>query len=268
MNKIQYVKINESNYENIHVKCPSCGEMNIFNRATDIGDVSPVIGSEVKCLNKKCRIIFGIYGDLINNQYEMLLFDCDKLIEERHYSYCILNLIQSYEMYFSLYLQIELIFKHYSNDKTLNKSDFRNMMIEFTKKTKGKSFYEMRAMLLNYFVFTKILLKRNIESLQESTIFLRQISINNPSEDTLSLINPPELSSLLIKLLKICLHETRNKIIHKSGYRPKLEEAKSALEETQKIIYGLLPFLGNSTDHIILYLPPKAILIINETDSL
>ena len=46
----------------------------------------------------------------------MLILDMPELYERKHYMNCILSLAQAYEVFFSLYLRVNLLFKPFGSD--------------------------------------------------------------------------------------------------------------------------------------------------------
>lgn len=108
------------NYENFIAECPYCSQRNIFNRRDDLQDFSPITGRLVICLNKECRKKFYIGGDLSQTAYGYLLYDCHELLQEKRYMYCILNITQAYEVFFSTYLQIEILYKSFALEEKNN----------------------------------------------------------------------------------------------------------------------------------------------------
>src|SRR5690349_9162011 len=105
MTDVPYATKKETYYETFEAECPACGHWNIFNRVSDFKTVEPIAFKTVICLD--CQNDFNINGDQINSAYEMLIFDCYKLKSIKRYSYCILNLAQAYEVFFSQYLRVE-----------------------------------------------------------------------------------------------------------------------------------------------------------------
>jgi hypothetical protein len=93
-------------------ECPYCSHWNIFNRISDLNDTQPIAFKTVACTS--CHKRFTINGDHINAAYETLIFDCYKLMSLKRYSYCILNLVQAYEAFFSQYLRVELLYKPFA----------------------------------------------------------------------------------------------------------------------------------------------------------
>ena len=253
METTPYVWLYDKNYENVFAACPFCKQKNAFNRATDLNDLSPITDKEVRCLNKSCGKSFRIVGDIVNPAFELLIYDCYKLIEEKRYSYCILNLAQSWEMFFALYLRVEILYKPYGRERINDPVRLSKATANLTKRTRELTFSGMRAFFLNHIVLTRALMKRNAESLDESKIILTQLTTNIPSVETLSRVDDPKLVPWLTKVSETRIGEIRNHVVHKSGYRPSLAEVETAISETEEILNGLRPALGTLTDRQFRY---------------
>src|SRR3989304_5727251 len=130
MEEILYSKKTNPTYENFIAICPYCDFKNIFNRATDLKDSNPIGFKTVKCLSEKCEKSFNINGDLVSPAYQMLIFDCYDLLKEKKYSYCILNLAQAFEVFFSLYLRIKLIYKPFAIQRGKTRGNELNEIIK------------------------------------------------------------------------------------------------------------------------------------------
>ena len=99
-------KIKSSGYENIVVTCPLCSHELVLNRATDLGTFEAISGTDVCC--QECGRGFWINGDSVNERHEAIVFDCHDLLRTKRYMNCILNVCQAYEMFFSLYLRVNI----------------------------------------------------------------------------------------------------------------------------------------------------------------
>ena len=152
-------------------------------------------------------------------------------------------------MFFALYLRVEIVYKPFGKDEQQNLIFLRTASDNLTKKTKELSFAGMRALFLNHIVLTRVLMKRNAVSLDESEIILAQLTTNIPSRKTLSQVDNPLFAQMLIKVSETQIGDMRNKVVHKSGCRPSLAEVEAALSETQEIINGLRSTLGRLTDY-------------------
>jgi hypothetical protein len=96
MSEVPYAERKRTSYENFVAQCPWCGHESIFNRATDLKELSPIAFRTVSCLSLVCGKPFNINGDSVNSAHEMLVFDRYELLQLKHYMNCILTLTQAY----------------------------------------------------------------------------------------------------------------------------------------------------------------------------
>ena len=143
------VSIKASGYENVVVDCPVCNDEITFNRASDLQTFAPIAGANVSCF--KCRAKFWINGDTINERHEALLYDCHDHLVTKRYMNCILNVCQAYEMFFSLYLRVNLLYRPFATDRHNGRAstDLLNARFrELASETKKFSFVRMRNIFL------------------------------------------------------------------------------------------------------------------------
>ena len=254
MNDLLYATKKETSYENFIAWCPYCEFRNIFNRVSDLKTVEAVGFMKVKCLNEVCGKEFNINGDSINPAFQMLVFDCYDLKQDKRYSYCILNLAQSFEVFFSLYLRVELLYKPFCNELK-REIDSLNCMNELNKllykKIKNYAFIKLRDIFLN-----RVIVNRPVKSLDEAEEIINTLDFltTAPSNSEIENIPNAQLSKLLINLKNIKVFELRNKVVHKSAYRPSIEEVEASIEETRNTLFPLAHSLGIQTDDINWYM--------------
>jgi hypothetical protein len=116
MSEIPYWENKRTSYENFVAQCRWCGEDSIFNRVSDLTDTSAIAFLMVSCLSPSCGEPFNINGDLVDSAHEMLVLDCHELLRQKHYMSCIMTLAQAYEVFFSLLLRVELVYKPFAAD--------------------------------------------------------------------------------------------------------------------------------------------------------
>lgn len=92
------IEIKQCDYENVVAKCTNCNKENIYNRTSDLGTTIPIAHKKVVC--EHCHHEFGINGDLVNERYEMLIFDCYYLFQNKKYMQCMTQVCQACEMFF------------------------------------------------------------------------------------------------------------------------------------------------------------------------
>lgn len=255
MEEILYSKITNPTYENFIAICPYCDFKNIFNRVTDLKDTNPIDFRTVKCLSENCEKSFNINGDLVSPAHQMLIFDCYDLLKEKKYSYCILNLAQAFEVFFSLYLRIKLIYKPFAiqRGKTkVNEINELNKIIKFLYDAiKDYPYLKIRNIFIN-----TVLSNQSNNSLEASNTFIENIKnlTTEPKNNLIENITDKKLKPLLIKLKNSKIHELRNKVVHKYAYRPTLEEVEKTINETREIVLGLSARLDAKYDDINWYL--------------
>ncbi|MFH0802939.1 MAG: hypothetical protein V2A78_11235 [bacterium] len=254
MSKLLYAKKKETSYENFIAWCPDCDYKNIYNRITDLKTTEAIGFMKVKCLNDICGKEFNINGDSINPAFQMLVFDCCDLKQEKRYSYCILNLAQAFEVFFSLYFRVELLYKPFSIEHKKGK-DSLNHMNELSKqlyeKIKTYPFVKLRNIFLN-----RLLINQPTKSLDDAEKIIKDLNslTTTPSDIMIGNIQDAHLSELLINLKNTKICELRNNVVHKLAYRPSIGEVDAAIKETRSILFPLASCLGMKIDDINWYM--------------
>ena len=230
--------IKYSGYENIIVDCPlsSCGHELVFNRASDLCTFTPISGTEVSCF--KCKGSFWLNGDSANERHELLIFDCHDLLKRKRYMNCILNACQAYEMFFSLYLRVELIFKPLARSycaETTSLEQWNDLSTRLGETIQGYAFERMRALFLERVIDP--VCPKNLDEANGLIESIRNPEI--PSDREIKSVRDTELAELLMMLKETGISALRNKVVHKSGYRPTRDEAKQAHEEAESILFPL-----------------------------
>lgn len=265
MRPVEQGKDLRATYENVIVRCPSCGRENIFNRASDLkGVAEPIVYAEVSCLFPACAESFYLTGDVCNPAYEMLIFDCYELLERKHYSYCILNLAQAFEVFFSQYLRVELLYKPFGSDLQRNRADIADLnrlMQLLYKRVKCFAFVGMR-----YLFFHQVLQPTRPSSLREAEGVINTLTLPRkrkpvlPSDDAITgatIFSNKQVPEILLRLKRCNVPELRNNVVHKSAYRPTLDEVNDALKETREILFPLGQLLDVRIDDVNRYLRPR-----------
>lgn len=254
MNKLLYAKKKETTYENVIAWCPYCNYKNIFNRITDLKTTEAIGFMKVICLNDVCGKEYNINGDSISPAFQMIVFDCYDLKQQKRYSYCLLNLAQAFEVFFSLYLRVELLYKPFSIEHKKGKDSLNHMnelSKQLYKKIKTYTFVKLRNIFLN-----RVLINQPAKSLDEAEKIIKDINslTTMPSDIIIGNIQDAYLSVLLINLKNTKICELRNKVVHKLAYRPSIEEVDAAIEETISILFPLATCLEMKIDDINWYM--------------
>lgn len=236
MDDIRVAEMVDSSYENIVVKCPECCQQVTYNRASDLQTFQPIDGRNVLCLNSECQKTIRIAGDSANCAHEMLIYDCYKLLERKHYMNCILNLDQAYEMFFSLFLRVELLYKPFDAVPHQRLADLNRLLEELQKKIEKHTFGPMRALFLQH-----IVAGCSAKNLVESGALIAALPDHpqKPKETDIDGIHDAKLVLLLRKLRDTKINKLRNDVVHKNAYRPTRDEVEAAIEETRSILFPL-----------------------------
>ena len=240
--------IKDAGYENLTVVCPSCNCECIFNRASDIGTFEPIAGREVQCTSNLCREPYWIYSDSVNERHEMLVYECYQLLERKQYMYCILNSAMAYEMFFSLFLRVNLLYKPYAPDAYSGLAGSLDKVNELSAtlhhKIERLTFPSMRNLFLSEVT--------NTTPVTDLLSAEKRILSLCPRKNTPD-IKIEELSDgILVQLLKALkstdIHNVRNAVVHKQGHRPTKEEATKYFEESRSILFPLTHHLDLHDD--------------------
>lgn len=232
-------------YENFEARCPACEYWNIFNRATDIGSFRLIMGKSVFCQNEDCKKELWIGYDYASPAWQMMILDCGMLRKQKRYAYCILNLCQAFEMYFGLHLRATFIYRPFMIEGKSDEGgdiDHLNKIIRMLfDKTNSWSYVQLR----NIFIRTICEdVQCNTLADGESAIGRLRRNTKEPTDEEILKIKNRSMAEALIDLKSNTINSLRNKVVHKSGYRPTLQEAEAAEEETTRILYEINNLLG------------------------
>jgi hypothetical protein len=224
-------------YENFEARCPICGYWNIFNRATDFGDFKLISFKTVSCLNSECLQQFNINGDLASPDYQMFIMQCCTLKEKKQYMLCIIVLSQAFEIFFSSYLLKTLVLEPLKKDPApLMPSNYHALADALYEQIKRLAFQKLRNVFLN--ITIKMLAP---SSISEAMATIRSIPdmYCDSSDCAIDAYPLDGISALLHSVKRSRIAELRNRVVHKEGYRPRLDEVETAMEEACKLIFGL-----------------------------
>jgi hypothetical protein len=242
-----------STYENFIAHCPWCGRENIFNRATDLRTFYPIDYLVVNCLSAECAKAFYLNGDVVNPAYEMIIFDCYELLKRKYYAYCILNLAQAFEVFFSQYLRVDLLYKPFARGPLEDIERLNNVMALLYDKTRKLSFDRMKNLFLSC-----VLDGARPKSLPEAEDIINGFSDKSPCPSDEQITNATisgheGVRELLLRLKSCKVPEKRNRVVHQHAYRPTLDEVNEALKETREILFPLGSTLDVRIDDANLY---------------
>lgn len=236
MSSLPVARSKRASYENLTVDCPLCGEENIFNRASDLRTFEPIGGRDVVCQNGDCRRSFRVVGDSVSSAHEMLIWNCYELLERKHYMSCILSLALSYEVFFSLFFRVELLFKPFAAEPEHDIAALNRLSEELAKQIQKHTFAPMRALFLRYVVDG-----RSPRNLHDAVLIIDELGNNPgvPKDSAIDVVSDTALVPFLKALKATSINTLRNHVVHKRGYRPTRTEVEAALAETRSILFPL-----------------------------
>lgn len=235
------------NYENFCPLCPHCGKRNYFNRADDLGTFRPIAHMVVSCQFEDCGKEFHINADLVNSKHEYLIFDCSELMKYKQYMYCILNLCQACEAYFSLYIRAKLVYESFQKKIFNSLEQLNNSLDNLHNNLSQQSYLRLRNFVINHFLNSPEI--NSLDDVQHQLdLILNRDFTNTPPRDNLDAIEPDSLRSHFFSLYDFNIHVVRNKVVHASAYRPDLEVVENYYRQTREIIFGIDRYLRIDDD--------------------
>ncbi len=226
----------KATYENYEVACPICKKWNVFNRITDIKSIGVACGKKIQCLN--CKGLFIISTDDVDEQYEYFLNDCEELLKQKKYMYCIVNLCQACEAFFMKCIDIKLLWVPYRKG-IFGQDDsryqlFDNFFEKIHKRFKKFTYYELRNI-----VFDVYLNDKSFSTQEEILDYLYKLTgnpIQEPSDKNIKAKIDEKQRNIFMDLKGLKIHEIRNNVVHKEGYRPTLDDVKHYINQVTSFI--------------------------------
>lgn len=231
----------QTSYENVATTCPNCRRACILNRRSDLETCTPVAGKEVACT--ECGLSFWLMGDTVNAGYESLLFDCADLLRTKRYMLAVVGACQSYEMFFGLYLLVELVYVPWGMECQTEPwpsiESLNDMSKALRTEVERLPFDGMRTRFLRHAIShappQNLRHARGvISSLRRSKHWHRP----TPGEIAAAPVGKG-LKRLLLGVASTDVNKLRNKVVHKEGYRPSRDEAETAVDEARSLLFPL-----------------------------
>ena len=242
----------DAGYENVAAECTSCGTLNTYNRATDIGHFDPISNQRVLCNNDNCAAPFDIVGDLINPGYEKLLLDSCDLLRAKNYRQAVLSATTAYELFFAHFLRVELVYRPCNRDDSATEDDvewLNRTSSLLLKRTQRHTFESMR----------RLFLRATVDGIRpatraEATDYIDCLPIKPERVASIEIegVADVRLRALLLRVSKATIASLRNQIVHKAAYCPSLDEAKSAVKDAFEAVFsiGLVYKLADDNHHL------------------
>jgi len=175
----------------------------------------------------------------------MLIYDCYELLERKHYMNCILSLAQAYEVFFSLFLRVALLYRPFAADPDQDLADLNRLSEELGENIKEYTFGRLRALFLQ-----QITTRHSPANLGEAAAIIAAFPAHpgEPKNSAIEALSDAKLVPLLKALKATTVHTLRNRVVHKHAYRPTRDQVEATLEETRSILFPLTSRLGLHDD--------------------
>jgi len=161
--------------------------------------------------------------------------------------YCILNLSIAYEMFFSLFLRVELLYKPFAidrNPKQSEKLDRMNILSrKLDRKTRGWGFDLMRKIFLS-----EVTGRHSVPDLDKSEDRIASLKPEDTPNYVIESSSDARMMPLLIRVKRTNINVIRNSVVHKHGFRPSRVETKKYFDETKAILFNLTHHLDLHDD--------------------
>jgi len=229
----------KATYENYEVGCRICKKWNIFNRITDIKSIGAASGKEVQCFY--CHKSFVISIDDVEEQYQYFLNDCEELLKQKRYMYCIINLCQACEAFFMKCIDIKLLWIPYRRG-VFGWGDKKYQLFDNFFEKVHKEFKKFAYCRLRNILFDLCLNDKSFSTQEEIHDYLSKIAddeennIAEPSAKAIKIKSEGRQRNVLMDLKRLKIHEIRNKVVHMEGYRPSFDDAKYYIKQITSFI--------------------------------
>lgn len=211
-------------YENIYVDCPLCKKENILNRISDLNTIQPISRLEISCFF--CKESFLIGGDRVSSQWGWFIDERHLLREKKEYRMFVLSLCQGCECFFEAGI-VNLV-----GDRDISEDDeilWKKRYIDLPKtlvKNLCNTYSDKYATVFSNATFNDL-----------RRIFLYQMSKRAPIKKS------DKQGQEAIRIIeKTDINIKRNNVVHKSAYRPSLQDIDS-YESLANAIYSIADHL-------------------------
>lgn len=238
----------DATYENVHANCPHCKARNVYNRRDDLPHPGPIDNASVTCAS--CGHGFHIVGDLINPSHELLLFDCQRLFEEKRYADVAFTAAKAHEVFFLHFMHVQFLWKPIGTNCGINLRRWNALGVELERKVRGFAFDGMRRLFLHH-----VLAGTAPQDFDQAQACIAAIPRKpaDVSRSDVDAVAHERLRGLLLALHDTRIHELRNRIAHKQAYRPTRDETWTAYDDAFRTLFGLtseLRLRGDANYHI------------------
>lgn len=135
--------------------------------------------------------------------------------------------------------------KEPSDEQVITPGQMRELAEKLIKKYDNWNYDKMANAFMNL-----VLLHQksfNYRSYQDIENTISSLNPKKPSKRDIKAVTEEKLRSMLYKLYSLDIHQERNKVVHKYGYRPHRNQTKKRLNQVSYIISGFREYYKNKT---------------------
>jgi len=239
-----YAKEKENNFENYIVECPHCKQEITFNRSTDLKHlIKPyqlVVGcAEVECLNYECKKRFWIEDNVASEKHRYLINDCYKLIKQKRYMACIINLCTACEAFFLKGLNVRLLWEPWSEG--VFEADIEKF--NETSRVLHDQVHDCTFTKLRNLFFDMYLNDKHFHTQEEILYYIERLckclANFDPKKEDIERVEDRITRELFLKLKCLSINSLRNDVAHKYVFRPEKQQVERHFEEVREVVIGL-----------------------------
>lgn len=161
----------------------------------------------------------------------------------------VLSATTAYELFFIHFLRVQLLYRplcrHNDSDSDVGKS-FNKTASFLHNETNFLTFYSMRNLFLRVAVDqerleTLAMAKEYIEFIcnKDNIKAIKSPSMKDKIQAEIQCLSDEPRRSLLLRVCDTNIADLRNDVVHKTAYRPSLNETKAAVEEVFQTLFPL-----------------------------
>jgi len=233
-------------YENFEAVCPYCGQLCVFNRATDLKTFQPISFREVTCFH--CSEAFCINRDTMCSAYEWFLYEAQELLTAKRYTASVLCAAQAFETLFNLYLHVALVGMPFARERDAPLTAHNALVDKLRVTVEDLAYQRLRNTFLNTVLADEAI--TSIAGAHKAFDRLPARKYQPPTDEAISQHRDPRVAPLLQRVKDSTVHRLRNRVVHKEAHRPTREEASMVVQEAGDILFPLGYLLFKSAEEV------------------
>jgi hypothetical protein len=180
------------------------------------------------------KAVLDFFGDIINPAHDLLIRSATEHFETKHYMQCVAHLAQAWDMFFSLFLYSNYLYRPFFASPEL--AHFNRLSSQLYDVTRKFTFVPLRNALTN-----TVVKHVHPQTLQESETAISRIEGDNfggnPKQSNIEKFPDEEKRNSLKQLQQLKIACLRNDVVHQHARRPRRTEVEECLVEEIRLLY-------------------------------